>query len=294
MSCRRQERIWDSRITVQDFSRSLAPGPRWPLLIFLGLLLQVQLGCLAPHHHSGIFEVLRDKPDYVLRSPDSTTTPFPEILRRYSGFAPGQDWIDLRPNMELRVENAYYREGTPKHGLAGFLGTEIALYHVQPRGGLRLLSVESMKERPTDQLPVQQLIDSSHQRFRLYRFFFALIFRRSANARGSVLLGASAKHELDALTKRLLDSPESVCGTGTMHCTVFPEACSVSLELGIKVNGTTRTVPLGSAVATVVVHPRYIKMLRSDFGRMAPVQIDVNDPEALRLPLLPNDQITWN
>jgi hypothetical protein len=246
------------------------------------------------HRHLGFFEVVPDKPNYLLRSPDSTATPFPEVLKHYSGFTPGQDWIDLRPYMGLRVENAYYREGAPKHGLTGFLGTEIALFQVRSKGSLRLLTVESMKQRPKDQLPVQQLIANSHRCFRYYRFFFELVFRQSANARGSVLLGANTKDELNSLTTRLLQTPETVCGNSRDSCTVFPEACSVSLEVGISVNGEARTVMWGSTLASVVAHPRLIKMQRLYAGRMRPMQIDPDDPNALRLPLLPNDRIRWN
>jgi len=196
--------------------------------------------------------------------------------------------------MELSVENAYYREGAPKHGLTGFLGTEIALYQIRPKGGLRLLTVKSMEQRPQDQLPVQQLVDKSQRRFRRYRFFFELVFRQSANSRGSVLLGANTKDELNSLTSRLLQAPESVCGTTSVHCTVFPEACSVSLEIGITVNGEARTVMWGSTLASVVAHPRSIKMQRLYAGRMIPLQVDADDPNALRLPLLPNDRIAWN
>ncbi|HXE13276.1 MAG TPA: hypothetical protein VN633_14210 [Bryobacteraceae bacterium] len=278
----------------QERSRtSLASCRAWPLLALLGLL-PLQVCCVAHHRHLGLFEVVPDRPNYLLRLPDSTATPFPEVLKHYSGFAPGQDWIDLRPYMELSVENAYYREGAPKHGLTGFLGTEIALYQIRPKGGLRLLTVKSMEQRPQDQLPVQQLVDKSQRRFRRYRFFFELVFRQSANSRGSVLLGANTKDELNSLTSRLLQAPESVCGTTSVHCTVFPEACSVSLEIGITVNGEARTVMWGSTLASVVAHPRSIKMQRLYAGRMIPLQVDADDPNALRLPLLPNDRIAWN
>ena len=34
--------------------------------------------------------------------------------------------MELCPQTELRVENAYFHEGAPKHGMNNFLGTEIA------------------------------------------------------------------------------------------------------------------------------------------------------------------------
>ncbi len=278
---------------IRSFRCRLSFRRRWAVLLF-AVLLRTQWGCVVPRRPTGSFEVVRDKPSYVLRSPESVAIPFPEVLRQYSGFTPGEDWIDLRPHMELRVEHAYYRDGVPRHGIFGFLGTEVAIYQVRVGGGLRLRSVRSMKHRPMDQLPVQRLICAEQRRFRHGRFFFALVFRRSANARSSVLLSADARQEMDALTSRLIRSPESVCEDRSAHCTVFPEACSVSLEIEVTVNRATRTVPYGSTVSDVVVHPRSIRMQRLDAGRMTQVQIDASDPEALRLPLLPNDRITWN
>src|SRR2546429_9357947 len=98
------------------------------------------------------------KPDYLLRSPDSKDTPFPEVLGRYTNVGP--DWVELRPQIELCVENAYFREGAPKHGLANFLGTEIVRYRVLPAGILEQIELKSsVTQRPADQPPVQQLLN---------------------------------------------------------------------------------------------------------------------------------------
>ena len=80
-------------------------------------------------------------PSYVLRSPDANDTPFPEVLSRYSEVGQSQGWL-LHPNTDLHIENAYYREGAPKHGIADFIGTEKAVYQVRPKS-LHLISVES-------------------------------------------------------------------------------------------------------------------------------------------------------
>jgi hypothetical protein len=94
--------------------------------------------------------------------------------------------------MQLRVENAYYREGAAKRGLASYVGTEIARYQVQRNGSLRLLSTQPMKDRPRDQPPVEQLMQSSIRRYRYHRFYFAILFKRNSSALGSVVLGVSS------------------------------------------------------------------------------------------------------
>jgi hypothetical protein len=94
---------------------------RLPLVLTFALMLSP---ACATRRAGASFRVIPAKPDYVLRSPDSKDIPFPEVLGRYT--AVGTGWVGLRPEIELRIENAYFREGAPKRGLANFLGTEIA------------------------------------------------------------------------------------------------------------------------------------------------------------------------
>src|SRR5580698_743601 len=133
--------------------------------------------CMTPRGR-GSFRVVAAQPNYLLRSPDARETPFPEVLSRYSDVSETQGWL-LHPNTELHIENAYYREGAPKHGIANYIGTEQAVYQVRP-SGLRLVSVESglaQLQRPADQLPVQNLIGAAQLHYRYYRYFFQIVFR---------------------------------------------------------------------------------------------------------------------
>src|SRR5580700_7738422 len=90
---------------------------------------------------SGSFQVLRGTPEYLLRSPNSTEMPFPELLNQYRN--QGVGWVDLRSQMELRIEAAYYREGSVGRSPADYLGTEIARFQVRSNGRLRLASLQS-------------------------------------------------------------------------------------------------------------------------------------------------------
>jgi len=196
--------------------------------------------------------------------------------------------------MELRFENAYYKEGAVKRGLTGFLGTEIARYQVRSRR-LRLMAVESvLPQRPRDQPPVQQLLPVSEMRHRFYRFFYAVVFSKRREEGGAVLLGGRSADELDRLGARLLSEPDSICNAQSSHCTVFPAACTVSVEIEIVVNGAPRTVPWGSLLASIGPKAEHFELLRRSVGGPpAPVTIDLNDPKTLRLPLMPGDQLRW-
>ena len=59
------------------------------------------------------------------------------------------------------------------------------------------------------------------------------------------------------------------------------------------VNGGARTVVWGSTLASIVVHPRRLQLMRNYSGHPTPVEIQPDDAQALKLPLLPGDQVTW-
>jgi hypothetical protein len=240
---------------------------------------------------SGSFRVLPGQPQYLLRAPDATTTPFNDVLDHYNGFVPGKDWMDLRPRMQLRVENAYYKPGTPKRGLNGYLGTEVAQYRVTKTGTLHLLSSKSMPNRPADQPAVQQLVSQTQERYHFHRFYFEILFKNSAQ--GSVLIGANSAQGIASLAGELMSHPDSTCGAQSTQCTVFPELCSVSAEMEIVVNDVPKVVLWGTSLGSVATNPRELDLWRFYNGGQRPIELDPHDANALRLPLLPGDQIRW-
>lgn len=241
-----------------------------------------------------MFQVLPSTPNYILRSPDRHDTQLPDVLRDYNGFEPGLSSMDLRPQMEIQIENAYYEKGASRKGLKGFLGTEIARYEITA-AGLHLLTVKPMKERPAADLPVERLIAPAQMNLRYFRFYFEIVFARKNNEHGSVLLAANSLDELNQLSNRLANDPEAVCGKSSAQCTAFPEACSVSIELKLVVNGKPQTAVWGSALSTIVTdHPTHVALKRLYGGRLTEVKLNPHDAYALRLPLVPGDQISWH
>jgi len=202
--------------------------------------------------------------------------------------------VEVRPLTQLRVENAYFREGAPKHGLANFLGTEIARYQVRRTGVLKEISFEShVSQRPADQPPVQHLVSEPQRLFHHHRLFYQVLLNKKSNVHSAVLLGAPSPQEIDRLTARLLTDPETVCADGSTQCTVFPEACTVSLEMEIVVNGKHRAVLWGSNLAEFADIHQNVTLFRRYKDQLAPVEMDAHDREALRVPLLPGDVIRW-
>jgi hypothetical protein len=150
-----------------------------------------------------------------------------------------------------------------------------------------------MKSRPNGEPPVQDLLSSEETKFRRYRFYYEIVFSQRDHSHGSVLLGANSQGEIDALSAQLTH-PETVCYPHSTHCTVFPEACSVSLEMRVVVDGKAQSVVWGSTLGSIIQQPHRLEMKRLYAGHLTSVRLDMNDPKALLLPLLPGDEISWN
>jgi hypothetical protein len=162
-------------------------------------------------------------------------------------------------------------------------------------GGLRLVSVQStLTQRRGELPPVQNLIQRSQLRYRYHRFFHAVVFMQKGMKRGSILLGARSMDELDRVGQQFLTAPDIVCGGQSRQCSVFPEACTVSVDIEIVVNGAPRTVLWGSRISSVVPGARHIELSRFSGGRLTKLKIDPGGPDAFLLPLLPGDQVKWD
>lgn len=202
-------------------------------------------------------------------------------------------WVDLREGMLLRIENAYYKEGAARRGIANYLGTETLSLRVMPNGRLKQLEMLPLAIRPPDQISVAALMPAAQQRVRFHRFYFQVVVDKKAGTSNALLLSSRSKADIEQLAKQLASEPASVCGGKAKQCTVFPEACSVSLGMEIIVNGQLTKVAWSSTLASVVGKRKQFSLQRSQRGKLVPVELDPEDPEALRLPLLPGDTIAW-
>jgi hypothetical protein len=248
-------------------------------------------GACGVRRSAAAFHVVAGQPYYLLRSPELSEIPFPETLNGFSNQALG--WVDLGERMVLKLESAYFKTAGAKRGIENYLGLESLTLEVMHGGRLRELGRHTLPERPEDQAGVADLLPSNRQKERFHRFFFQVVVDRKSGAANAVLLSGGTQNEIEQLSRRMIAEPQAVCGPGQLHCTIFPETCSVSLAFGIIVNGKPTTVPWGSVLGAVLEKRTEFTLLRSHHGHKAPVIVDGKDPQALRLPLMPGDVIQW-
>lgn len=222
--------------------------------------------------------------------------PYSQMLERYNRFETGSGWVDVKPFMRIQIENAYYEPGRPKRGLDGFIGTERVWYRKPEPAGLIEGAIEPkmLAPRPPDEPAVQTLLPPGARAFGAYRLFFSIRVNRRGATRGAVLLGAPTQGELESRAAALLADPDAVCREGAAECTVFPEVCTVSPELEISVNGQPKVFVWGTILASAVGNAKDIRLTRLLAGKRSTVPVDGTDKNALRLPLLPGDEIRLN
>jgi len=205
------------------------------------------------------------------------------------------EYVDLLPQTELHILGAYFKEGTPRTGIEGYLGTASADYRARLTRGLQLVGEESnVSAFPSDQFPPRELIRSSQRRHRKYRFYYAIVFTQKGSVSNSVLLGANSQQEIDRLGAQLLAAPDSICTGNAPHCTIFPKTCTVSVAMQIVVNGVPRTIGWRSPLTAVTPGAHHIELTRrSQAGNLETITIDTTNPGATRTILLPGDRVKW-
>ena len=237
------------------------------------------------------FQVLPTSLAYVLRSPLNIDKPLPETLSSLSSLAEGQ--VDLKPRMMFKFENAYFKSGQVKSGLANYLGLESIEFRVTQNGQLQNLEHRVLAERPSVEPAIDSYLRAPQQRLRFHCLMLQVTMNRKTGEANAVLLSGSSKKKLDALKERLLVDATSVCSAEARNCTVFPATGSVSLGFEVLVNGKATFIAWGTTVGAAVGKHSPFSLQRLYRKRLAPVEIDGNDPAALRLPLLPGDSLNW-
>lgn len=154
-----------------------------------------------------------------------------------------------------------------------------------------MLSIESaLAVIPKDQPRTVDLVTPTMKRFRNYRYYYAVVFaNRGRGTTGSaVLLGANSLSEIERLGNRLVSNPETVCDAASANCIVFPQNCTVSLEMAVTVNGVSKSMAWGSRLSAVVPAGKNVRLMR---GKDVAKDFHAGAMEIRAFVLLPGDRV---
>lgn len=166
------------------------------------------------------------------------------------GLAPDRSYIDIEPGWRLRVVTPLLKSGgyrpqldtspsaattSPGTGLnvelrtnSDFLGYELAYYAFEPKGRIRLTSVEATVDGNTEPRtqPTAKLFDYPRDA-RYLRLVF--LTRVSEADHDMAVLTAGRFEDLEGWTAKLRSDPEGTCKS-TPYCSWIPGGIAVSAE----------------------------------------------------------------
>ncbi len=192
-------------------------------------------------------------------------------------------WIDITPNVVLKIENAYFKDGAAVRDISTYLGTELLSLKAAKNNSLLFLNHHPLPNRPPAQPPVLSLLPEPQRRQHHHRFYFQVVVNRLSGKANAVLLTAPSPAKLEQIAAQLQHAPASLCTPQSPYCTVFPDSCSVSLAMEVTVNNKPTTLLWGTTIASQLGQQQTFSLLR----RGLPVTLPRTAP------LLPGDSLSW-
>ncbi len=272
-------------------------------VFFTVTILMLATGCAARRQPLGAaasFRVVKaSESSYTLAGPEASAAPVElgKLMERQYGYVAGRGYIDVLPGMRLSATRAYFR-GDGKEGLQSYLGTETGNWVWEPPR-FRWAGSEAAPglARPAGTAPIAKLIGSGRRKQRLYRLFFQIRWLANGrdSQRGSVVIGAPNAAALEAASAALMKEQPVACGA-RLDCIPFPALTTVTVDVGVTVNGDARWVPWGTTLRAIAPGDAAagVSVVRQHgAARLLPVQFDADDPQAWLFPLLPRDRVEW-
>jgi hypothetical protein len=192
-------------------------------------------------------------------------------------------WIDITPDVVLKIENAYFKDGAAVRDISSYLGTELLSLKAANNNTLRTLDHRPLPSRPAAQPPVVSLLPESQRRQRHHRFYFQVVVNRASGKANAVLLTAPSSAKLEQIAAQLQSDPAGLCTPKSGLCTVFPDSCSVSLAMEVTINDKPTLLLWGATIANQLRQQQTFTLLR----RGVPVTVPRNAA------LLPGDRLSW-
>ncbi len=227
---------------------------------------------------------------------ESIPSPPAQTLAYLYSYRPGEGIVDLAPGSRITILRARFTaeaEAKSDYTIANYTGTNTTTYDVLRDHGqisFRLAQTNAGNAQSDTQIATRCA------RLPYYRLFLLTQFVPKKLQRTAMLIGAESRVQLAELTRAIRSDPEAGCAVAKhAACVEFAGKVTVSVELGVLVNGTTKYVALGSMLRTLLA-PRDLSTLRlrrQFAGKLTPVVLPAPNASALDLVLAAGDEISW-
>jgi hypothetical protein len=259
------------------------------------------LGDVDRAEGAGCFAATNDQArDYILQS--IPTRPSDSLFNAY-GYRLERSGVNLKPNLRLKVERAYFRGG--EDSVRNYLGVSDVLFDVTTDAGrmLRFQQVHAIQYSPgslaqTDHegshdLAILDLEAQTH-----YRVLFYTHQVPTDRNFAAAIIGTNDPARLDQFELAMRADASPSCESSNhdgLECLEFRGFVTVSVQVPVQLNGKTQFVDWGTKVKGVVPVKgrKSFKMQRRFADAYYDLRFKRGDDSILDLTLVGGDRLTW-
>jgi hypothetical protein len=232
------------------------------------------------------------------------------LFYRYS-YGPG-GYVDMAPDMQLRIERDFFDPHSSSHTSSDYRGTTITYYEIVGSTGagtnLKFLRVEkkSIGSEAFDSSSSDAALATQFANTSRLRLFLQDLTVSGGAKTPAILIGGALTQDLDGPTQAIESDPGISCKTllsWQITCALFDGTVTVSPMLEIFINGRRSYVPIGTKLLFILPHVtasqrdtliRTLRVERSFQGRVARVQLPPDLEGVSQLLLFGEDRISWS
>jgi hypothetical protein len=230
------------------------------------------------------------------------TRPSDSLFNAY-GYRIERSGVNLKPNLRLKVERAYFSTG--ERSDKNYLGVSTVLFDVtaNPDGSLRFQQAQQIRYNPeslsqTDHegsrdLAVLDLKPQNHYRVLFYTHQVPTDQNFSA-----AIIGSDDSTRLDEFEQSMRANAGASCSSSAhddVQCMEFRGFATVTVQIPVELNGQSKFVDWGTEVKYIVPDKsiKSLKIHRQFLGSYFELNFPRADPSIKDLALIANDRLTW-
>jgi hypothetical protein len=230
---------------------------------------------------------------------ESAPTPPAQTLAYLYNYRPREGIVDLEPGARITIVRARFKpdaEARKDYTLANYTGTNTTIYDITRGHGelsFRLAQTDADRTHP------DTLLETRSRRLPYYRLFLWSQSVPKNLQRPAMLIGADSRARLTELTQTITSAPENGCAPlSNVHgaeCFEFTGRVTMSVQIGISLNGKTEHVPLGATLRSVLGARNLseVRVKRFFGGKPTVIEMLAGNPAAMDLALAGGDQVSW-
>ena len=238
--------------------------------------------------------------DYILQN--IPTRPSDSLFNAY-GYRIERSGVNLKPNLRLKVERAYF--SSAEKSVKDYLGISTVFFDVTTTsdGSLHFQQAQPIRYNPdslsqTDHEGSRDLtlLDLKPQKF--YRVLFYTHQVPTDRNFSAALIGANDTARLDSFEQVIRSASDADCSSlkhDGVECFEFRGFVTVSIQIPIELNGKTQFVDWGTKVEAVVPAKaqKSFKLQRQFVGSYYDLKFNQRDDNILDLTLVGGDRLSW-